>query len=220
MRAINEPPHIIHCILQPAENPSRFTHRAYRCCRIQTGRFGSGLSDRPNKLAQFGRSLISGARQVDREKEGSQVINNIHVVDLSLSYAVSKRISATLSVPFQFATRSQTVRDTRPGMTNQFGNQRVFDRFTTEANGLSDIKLLGTVWLLDPEHNKKQNVSVGLGVLFPTGEKDAKDTLKVFGTNAAGLYELRAVTQNVDNWIQPGAGAWGIIFDLYAFKEV
>ncbi len=164
------------------------------------------------------RHFIGDEEQVVREKEGSQVINNIHVVDLSLSYAVSKRISATLSVPFQFATRSQTVRDTRPGMTNQFGNQRVFDRFTTEANGLSDIKLLGTVWLLDPDHNKKQNVSVGLGVLFPTGEKDAQDEFEVFDTNSVGF--IRSVRQNVDNSIQPGAGAWGMIFDIYAFKQI
>jgi len=164
------------------------------------------------------RHFIGDVEQTVREAEGSQVINNIHLVDLSVSYALSKRVNATLSVPFQFATRSQTIRDTRPGMTNQFGNQRVFDRFTTEANGLSDIKLLGTVWLLDPDPNKKQNVSVGLGVLFPTGEKDAKDEFEVFDTNSVGF--IRSVRQNVDNSIQPGAGAWGIIFDIYAFKQI
>ena len=164
------------------------------------------------------RHFIGDQEQTIREKEGSQVINNIHVVDLSLSYALSKRVNATLSVPFQFATRSQTIRDNRPGMTNQFGNQRVFDRFSTEANGLSDIKLLGTAWLLDPDHNKKQNVSVGLGVLFPTGEKDAKDEFELFDTNSVGF--IRSVRQNVDNSIQPGSGAWGIIFDIYGFKQV
>ncbi|MCI0540340.1 MAG: hypothetical protein L0Z50_34490, partial [Verrucomicrobiales bacterium] len=101
----------------------------------------------------------------------------------------------------------------------EFGGA-VIDRYSTEATGLSDLKLLGTVWLLDPEHNQKQNVSVGLGVLFPTGEKDAKDTFTVFATNAAGLYQPRAEIRNVDNSIQPGAGAWGIIFDIYAFREI
>ena len=74
--------------------------------------------------------------------------------------------------------------------------------------------------MLNPDHNKKHNVSAGLGVLFPTGEKAAKDTFKTFGTNSAGLYEPRAVTQNVDNSIQPGSGAWGVIFDIYAFQEL
>src|SRR5439155_26237317 len=85
---------------------------------------------------------------------------------------------------------------------------------------LSDIRLLATAWVLDPDKNKKQNVSVGLGVLFSTGEKEVTDTFNTFGTNAAGLYEPRAVTQNVDNSIQPGAGAWGIIFDMYGFATV
>jgi hypothetical protein len=85
---------------------------------------------------------------------------------------------------------------------------------------LGDLKLLGTVWLLDPEHNKKQNISLGLGVLFPTGQKDHKDVFKVFATNSAGAYDPRAETRNVDNSIQPGAGAWGVIFDTYMFAEV
>lgn len=177
------------------------------------------------------RHFVGDIEQVYREKEGSQVINNVHVIDVGLSYAISKRISATLSVPFQFATRSQAIRDTRRAggalvnpspfpAPNGTRNGAVIDRYTTQADGLSDMKLLGTVWLLDPDHNKKQNVSLGLGVLFPTGQKDAKDTFKVFNTNSAGLYEPRAVTQNVDNSIQPGAGAWGIIFDVYGFAEV
>jgi len=175
--------------------------------------------------------FVGDVEQVYREKEGSQVINNIHVVDLSASYAVTKRINLTLGVPFQFATRSQAIRDTRrvggvlvnpspyPSPEGTV-NGAVIDRFETSANGLGDIKLLATSWLLDPEENRKHNISAGLGVSFPTGEKDAKDVFKQFGTNSAGQYEPRAVTQNVDNSIQPGTGAWGIIFDIYAFQEI
>ena len=175
--------------------------------------------------------FVGDVEQVYREKEGSQVINNIHVVDLSVSYAATKRINLTLGVPFQFATRSQAVRDTRrvngvlvnpspfPAPDGTV-NGAVIDRFETSANGLGDIKLLATSWLFDPEENKKHNISAGLGVSFPTGEKDAKDIFLQFGTNSAGQYEPRGVTQNVDNSIQPGTGAWGIIFDIYAFQEL
>lgn len=164
------------------------------------------------------RHFVGDDEQEYRQKEGSEVINNIHLIDLGVGYALSKRVNLTLSVPFQFATRSQAVRDpTAP--PNQFGNRPVIDRFQTSADGLGDIRLLSSVWLLDPERNKKQNASVGLGVLFPTGEKDHKDTFTVFATNAAGMYEPRAEVRNVDNSIQPGAGAWGIILDFYGFVE-
>ena len=177
------------------------------------------------------RHFVGDVDQVYREKEGSQVINDINVVDLSVAYAATKRINLTLGVPFQFATRSQAIRDTRrvggvlvnpspfPAPDGTV-NGAVIDRYETSASGLGDIKLLATMWLLDPDNNKKHNISAGLGVLFPTGEKDAKDVFKTFGTNSAGAYEPRAVTQNVDNSIQPGSGAWGIIFDLYAFQEL
>jgi hypothetical protein len=175
--------------------------------------------------------FVGDVEQVYREKEGSQVINDINVVDLSVSYAATKRINLTLGVPFQFATRSQAIRDTRRvggALVNPSRfpapdgtvNGAVIDRFETSAYGLGDIKLLATTWLLDPDNNKKHNISAGLGVLFPTGEKDAKDIFLQFGTNSAGQYEPRAVKQNVDNSIQPGSGAWGIIFDIYAFQEL
>ena len=164
------------------------------------------------------RHFVGDDEQEQREAEGSQVINNVHLIDLSISYALTKRVNATLAVPFQFATRSQAIRDNR--IPNQFGSGTVIDRYETQASGLSDVKLLGTVWLLDPENNKRQNVSLGLGVLFPTGQKDHKDIFKVFATNAAGIYTPRAETRNVDNSIQPGAGAWGIIFDIYGFKQI
>ena len=178
--------------------------------------------------------FVGDVEQVYREKEASQVINDINVVDISVSYAVTKRINLTLAVPFQFATRSQTIRDTRrvpgTGANGPFLNPSpfpgpdgrvngvVFDRFETSAGGLSDIKLLATSWLFDPETHKNQNVSVGLGMLFPTGEKDHKGVFEQFNTNSPGF--IATTEQNVDNSIQPGSGAWGIIFDVSAFKEI
>jgi len=156
------------------------------------------------------RHFIGDKEQEQREAEGSEVINDISVVDLSLSYALTKRVTATLSVPFQFATRSQTVRSNDTART-------ILTRFQTEAFGLSDMKLLGTAWLLNPDHNKKQNISLGLGMKFPTGEKDAKDTFQVFDAKSK---QIVAQERNVDQSIQPGDGAWGIILDLYAFKEI
>jgi hypothetical protein len=172
--------------------------------------------------------FVGDEEQVYREKEGSQVINNINIVDINVAYNITKRFALNLGIPFSFATRSQAVRDTRrvngqlvnpspypaPDGTR---NGAVIDRFTTEANGLGDIKLLATGWILDPDTFEKGNVSVGLGVLFPSGQKDSKDVFEVFD---AASNTIRAVRQNVDNSIQPGGGAWGIIFDLYMWRKL
>jgi len=173
--------------------------------------------------------FVGDVEQVYREKNGSQVINDINVIDLSIAYAVTKRINLTLGVPFQFATRSQTISDNRRDATGKLLHPApypgpngpvaaVVDRYETSAYGLSDIKLLGTYWLFDPDKHKKGNISVGLGVLFPTGEKDAKDMFETFDAKTGGIGP--SVKQNVDNSIQPGSGAWGIIFDFYAFREI
>jgi hypothetical protein len=165
------------------------------------------------------RHFVGDSEQKDRQKENSQVENNIHLIDIGVGYAVTKRFSVALSIPFQFATREQAIRDPRLPR-NEFGNRPVIDRYQTSADGLGDMRLLGTFWLFDPDNNKRQNISLGLGVLFPTGEKDHKDVFKVFDTNSAGAYSPRADVRNVDNSIQPGAGAWGVIFDSYLFAEV
>jgi hypothetical protein len=173
--------------------------------------------------------FVGDQEQVYREKEGSQVINNINIVDINVAYNITKRFALNLGIPFSFATRSLPVRDTRKDAAgnlinpspypapNGTINGAVIDRFTTEANGLGDVKLLATAWIFDPETFEKGNVSVGLGVLAPTGQKDAKDVFEVFDAKTG---TIRAVRQNVDNSIQPGGGAWGIIFDLYMWRKL
>jgi len=185
------------------------------------------------------RHFVGDEEQVYREKQGSQIINDIHTVDLSVAYNISKRFSVRLGVPFQFASRSQPVFDTRrvgpappagtpdtrpflnpnpvPAASKTSNlNGAIIDRFETTAAGLSDMRVVGSMWLLNPEKHKDMNVSVGLGVLIPTGEKDVMD---VFETYDAPSNTIRAQRQYVDNSIQPGSGAWGIIAEISAFKE-
>jgi hypothetical protein len=161
------------------------------------------------------RHFVGDIEQEERQAEDSQIINNIHIVDLSVSYAISKRVTATLAVPFSFATRRHNLEDER--LVNEFGNEQVIGHYYTEANGLGDVKLLATTWLLKPERNKRQNISLGIGVKFPTGEKDAKDEHLEFDEDTE---TITSETREVDNSIQPGDGAWGIIVDLYGFHEV
>jgi hypothetical protein len=161
------------------------------------------------------RHFVGDVEQTHRNAENSEVVNNIHIVDISLSYAISKRFNATLQIPFSFATRRSSIRD--ESRQNEFGEDVVIGHYFTEANGLGDIKLLGTAWLLDPEDNKKQNISIGLGVKLPTGEKNAVDEHLDYDEDTG---QITVEQREVDNSIQPGDGGWGIIADIYGFREI
>jgi hypothetical protein len=126
--------------------------------------------------------------------------------DLSATYAFTPRFSLTLGIPFQLAERSQTYTDP---------TTRTPVRYSTHGNGLGDMRLLGSWWLLDPAKNTKQNISLGLGMKFPTGDENVVDTFKA-------VVGGKVVNQDhaVDQSIQPGDGGWDIILDLLAFKEV
>lgn len=162
------------------------------------------------------RHFVGSEEQEERQLEDSQIINDVHIVDISVAYAISKRFTATLSIPFSFAHRRGNIED--ESRTNAFGNELVIGHYWTEASGLSDIKLLATAWVLNPDTHPKGNFSIGLGVKFPTGEKDVEDVRIADYDEATG--DLIATIQPVDNSIQPGDGAWGFIVDLYGFQQV
>ena len=177
------------------------------------------------------------------------MINDIHSIDVNIGYNINKRFAVSASIPYQTATRSQSLRDPRflrdangaqvkdakgnnvflnpSGVRTPTGgtNGAVIARYQTEAAGLGDIKLFATGWLLDPEKATKGNISGGLGVLFPTGEADHLDTFKTLTTKRGGkgvddTFTIGDTAQYVDNSIQPGGGAWGIIFDVYMWREL
>jgi hypothetical protein len=73
------------------------------------------------------------------------------------------------------------------------------------------LKLVANVWLLDPAKYHDQNISLGLGVKFPTGDDNAKDL---------SYRATKIVPRPVDPAIQPGDGGWGIVTEIAAFTKV
>jgi hypothetical protein len=150
------------------------------------------------------RHFSGDKEQRNRQREGSEVINNSNFIDLGLTYYINPRFSANITVPFVVHDRSQTV---------VVGGVR--QRYHTQASGLSDVKVMGRAWLLDPTSPHNWNVLLGLGLDMPTGEKDSKDIFPVVTGGAVSGYAIR----NVDQSIQPGDGGWGILLDLYAYYQ-
>jgi len=124
------------------------------------------------------------------------LILNIHSVDLTAAYAVTDRLSLSVTVPFVSGLQSRFYADSA--------------RHAATAVGLGDITLVGSTWLFDP-HNGTGNVAVGLGVKAPTGSHSAQDDY--FLANGT------AIRYAVDQSIEPGDGGWGIIVQLQAYRR-
>ena len=137
-----------------------------------------------------------------RLTEHSEVINTVNLLDIAATYAVDQRLNLSLSFPFLFANRSNPIREA--GV--------VVDRYTTRTRNLGDMSFMARTWVLDPEVHKEQNLSLGIGVKFPTGDPAVQDLHRPTRTTTL----IRAVDQS----IQPGDGGWGAIVDVQAFKRI
>jgi hypothetical protein len=145
------------------------------------------------------RHYVGDVEQPHRQAEGSEVINDVHSFDLSATYGINPRWSATLTIPFLSADRSSLYEHDR---TN---------RHTMHSGGLGDIRLVTDVWLLDPRKHMAGNISVGAGIKAPTGDDKASD----IAYRASG-----PIVRPVDQSTQPGDGGWGILLELQAYQKI
>lgn len=145
---------------------------AVRCSTLSLGAHGTEYSylEKGDWQAQLAyrwlhsdRHFMNGDEVEERQANGSEVINDVHTIDLTATYALSKRFSVSLTLPFVSATRSSL-----------YEHDRV-NRHTMSAGGLGDVRLVGHMWLLPPDRFKEGNVALGLGVKFPTGDYKATD---------------------------------------------
>jgi hypothetical protein len=144
------------------------------------------------------RHFVGEREQPQRKERGDEVINDVHTIDMTAMYAITPRVSLSFTLPFVFADRSSLYEHDRRR------------RFHTSANGLGDVRLVGTVWLLDPPKHPDGNIALGLGVKAPTGDYEAMDT----------FYRPAPTIRPVDNSIQPGDGGWGFLVEAQAFQKL
>ena len=145
-----------------------------------------------------------------RTTEGSEVINNMNLADISFGYQATKRVSLSLTIPYLMATRSQALRNSN--------TRELIERYQTRANGVGDIVFVARRWMLDPDTSIGGNIQLGLGFKLPTGEANVTDTFKVFSASPAPNGTVSTAVRTVDQSIQPGDGGFGIVGDVAAFK--
>lgn len=139
------------------------------------------------------RHFIGTVEQKQREVLGTQIQNNTHLFDLSLSYQLNPRWSLTASIPF--------VRSYR----NQLYAPR--GEFTVLSQG--DATVGARFFLWRPPTESQRNVSIGFALKMPTGRYSVTGA----ATNARG----EAIIATADQSIQPGDGGTGFVVDLNAY---
>ena len=140
------------------------------------------------------RHFVGTEEQKQRAEQGTEVVNNIYLYDVALTYNINRRFNLTTAVPVMRATRR---RGTSPQIFHSFG--------------IGDITLMGHMWLFKQPRESPRNISFGVGIKFPTGKANVTDTVP----NGRG----GTVTQVVDQSIQLGDGGWGIPLDVQAYNR-
>jgi hypothetical protein len=124
----------------------------------------------------------------------------IHSFDLAATYGVTKRFSATLTLPISNADLSNSLDQ---------GDHQVH---STTSSGIGDVRLTWNTWVFDPETCVEGNLGLSVGVKAPTGND--RNTSYFF--KGDGTKELRPV----DISAQPGDGGFGIVLEMQGFRKL
>ncbi len=145
------------------------------------------------------RHFAGDDEQTQRSDQGTEVYNNSYFYDTTLTYAWSKRLNLSMTLPF--------VNHDRSSLYEHLGNSSG-QRFSTQASGLADMQLSASYWVIDPVKTKRWNLSVGVGLKLPTGDAEAQDIF----VRSSG-----PVLRYVDSSIQPGDGGTGFTVSMQGF---
>lgn len=152
------------------------------------------------------RHFVGTVEQKNREREGTEIVNDVYLMDVGLTYNLTARSSLSVSIPFQHATRVS------PARFNAAGTQ-TSPKVVSHGIGIGDMSIGGRIWVLDParEERPRQNISFGASLKLPTGNEGVRDTVD----SATGP---RVVV--VDQSIQLGDGGWGLSLSTDMYKRL
>jgi hypothetical protein len=137
--------------------------------------------------------------QEERVEQHTEVINRTTSMDITLSYAVNRKLVLNATMPLVYSDRSSLYEHDRK------------NRFNTKAYGIGDMRLTATYWILDPMKSMKRNVSIGGGLKLPTGNENTTDV----------FYTVNGPQERpVDQSIQPGDGGWGVNVEFQAYTHI
>jgi hypothetical protein len=148
------------------------------------------------------RHFVGTVEQTEREENHTEIVNDIYLFDVALTYNFTARSSLTLSVPMQNATRVSPARFNAAGVQTS-------PKAVSHGSGIGDLSVSGRIWLLDParERPPRHNISFSFGVKLPTGNEGVTDS-------------VNGRTVVVDQSIQLGDGGYGFAVGTDMYKRV
>ena len=140
------------------------------------------------------RHFVGTVEQVQREISGNQIQNTYHLFDIAVERQLTRRFSATASLPILFAYRNQ--------LYNPRGEYRV--------RGIGDATVGTRAWIFRPPTESGGNIAVGISLKIPTGIAGAMGT----ATDARG----NIIRATADQSIQIGDKGTGFTLDTQMYK--
>jgi len=155
------------------------------------------------------RHFRGSEEETNRVADGTQVINNSYFLDIAVDYGITDRLYSSFLLPIVYHDRSS--------MYEHGGNppNGLGDRHSTQAYGISDMRLGVGYWLIDPLKSSKFNLALGTGLKLPTGKYDYTDIFYNQGSDR-NINEEKVVDQS----IQPGDGGLGWTVDLQGYQFI
>jgi hypothetical protein len=152
------------------------------------------------------RHFVGTEEQPQRQELGNAVNIYSHAIDLNLSYGLSDRLSAYVTLPYVNNERSQTLTLTKDAAS------KALTRYSVYAKGIADVRFGANYWLVSPKKATNGNLSIGAGIKLATGSYTATDdALQTDGTKKSSV---------MDQAIQPGDGGVGFSIELQGFKAI
>jgi hypothetical protein len=152
------------------------------------------------------RHFVGTEEQPQRQDLGNAVNIYSHAIDLNLTYGLSDRLSAYVTLPYVNNERSQTLTLTKDAAS------KALTRYSVYAKGIADVRFGLNYWIIDPKKATKGNLSIGAGIKLATGSYTATDdALQTDDTKKSAV---------MDQAIQPGDGGVGFSIELQGFKAI
>lgn len=156
--------------------------------------------------------FVGDVEQKDRVKQGTQVINVSHAIDLGITYLASPRLSFSVNLPIQDNDRSS--------LYEHYGNSIAVNpeqkRFHTGSRGIGDLRISGSYWVVNPARLPKANLAVGAGLKLPTGNYHVTDNFHRLTKDGQDY----TIVKPVDQSIQLGDGGVGVSLELQGYASI